>query len=134
VPDDDVEARFTRLEHEVAELREQVALTRSDAAAARVLAAGADRDVSEVRAELRAHTQGLNALRETQLEQSRALGEQRQEINGLRHEMREGFTSQGQRIDELEREMRGGFATMATGMAQITALLTDIRGPEHDGN
>ncbi len=68
---------------------------------------------ARVRAELRAHTQGLNALRETQLEQSRALGEQRQEINGLRHEMREGFTSQGRRIDELEREMRGGFATMA---------------------
>jgi len=127
VPDDDVEARITRLEHEVAELREQVALTRSDAAAARVLAAGADRDVSEVRAELRAHTQGLNALRETQLEQG-------QEINELRHEMREGFTSQGRRIDALEREMRGGFATMATGMAQITALLTDIRGPERDGN
>ena len=127
MPDDDVEARFTRLEHEVAELREQVALTRSDAAAARVLAAGADRDVSEVRAELRAHTQGLNALRETQLEQG-------QEINELRHEMREGFTSQGRRIDALEREMRGGFATMATGMAQITALLTDIRGPERDGN
>ena len=127
MPDDDVEARFTRLEHEVAELREQVALTRSDAAAARVLAAGADRDVSEVRAELRAHTQGLNALRETQLEQG-------QEINELRHEMREGFTSQGRRIDALEREMRGGFATMATGMAQITALLTDIRGPQRDGN
>ena len=127
MPDDDVEARFTRLEHEVAELREQVALTRSDAAAARVLAAGADRDVSEVRAELRAHTQGLNALRETQLEQG-------QEINGLRQEMREGFTLQSRRIDELEREMRGGFATMATGMAQITALLTEIRGPERDGN
>ncbi len=127
MPDDDVEARITRLEHEVAELREQVALTRSDAAAARVLAAGADRDVSEVRAELRAHTQGLNALRETQLEQG-------QEINELRHEMREGFTSQGRRIDALEREMRGGFATMATGMAQITALLTDIRGPQRDGN
>ena len=127
MPDDDVEARFTRLEHEVAELREQVALTRSDAAAARVLAAGADRDVSEVRAELRAHTQGLNALRETQLEQG-------QEINGLRQEMREGFTLQSRRIDELEREMRGGFATMATGMAQITALLTDIRGPQRDGN
>ena len=87
-----------------------------------------DDDVeARVRAELRAHTQGLNALRETQLEQSRASDE-------LRHEMREGFTSQGRRIDALEREMRGGFATMATGMAQITALLTDIRGPERDGN
>ncbi|MGH3802980.1 MAG: hypothetical protein ACRDTD_23180 [Pseudonocardiaceae bacterium] len=40
---------------------------------------------------------------------------------------------QGRRIDELEQEMRGGFATMATGMAQITALLTEIRGSERDG-
>ena len=48
------------LEREVARLREQVALTASDAAAARVLAAGADHDVAEVRAELRAHTQALN--------------------------------------------------------------------------
>ncbi len=61
--DDDLEARLTSLEREVARLREQVALTSTDAAAARVLAAGADRDVSEVRAELRAHTQSLNALR-----------------------------------------------------------------------
>ncbi len=52
----------------------------------RVLAAGADRDVSEIRAELRAHTQGLNALRETQLEQGR-------EITSLRQEMREGFVT-----------------------------------------
>ncbi|HET9253680.1 MAG TPA: hypothetical protein VFO16_00580 [Pseudonocardiaceae bacterium] len=113
MPDDAAEARFTRLEHEVAELREQVALAKSDAAAARVLASGADRDVSEVRAELRAHTQGLNALRETQLEHGRAIGELRQEMSELRQEMR----AQSQ-------EMRNGFSTMATGMAQITALLT----------
>ncbi len=54
MPDDEVELRLGRLEHEVVELREQLALTRSDASAARVLAAGADHDVSEVRAELRA--------------------------------------------------------------------------------
>ena len=108
MPDDEIEARFTSLEQEVARLREQVAHTsseaaaaRADAAAARVLAAGADRDVSEVRAELHAHTQALNALRETQLEQGR--------------EMREGFTK------------------VAVGMAQITTLLTDINRSEHDG-
>jgi chromosome segregation ATPase len=115
MPDDDAEARFARLEHDVAELREQVALAKSDAAAARVLAAGADRDVSEVRAELRAHTQSLNALWETQLEQGRTLGGLRQEMDGLHH------------------EMRNGFDTMATGMAQITALLTETRKSESDG-
>ncbi|MGH3888796.1 MAG: hypothetical protein ACRDSZ_19930 [Pseudonocardiaceae bacterium] len=115
-PDDDFETRLAVLEREVARLREHVALTSSDAAAARVLASGADRDVSEVRAELRAHTQGLNALRETQLEQG-------QKINKLDREMREGFA-----------EMREGFSTVATGMAQITALLTNIAGPERDGS
>jgi predicted nucleic acid-binding Zn-ribbon protein len=126
VPDDDVEARVTSLEQKVARLREQIALTssdaaaaRADAAAARVLAAGADRDISEVRTELRAHTQALNALREIQVEQGQ--------------EMRESFASQERRIGELEREMQGGFATMATGMAQITTLLTEIRGLEGDG-
>ncbi|CAN5407108.1 hypothetical protein BH23ACT9_BH23ACT9_31400 [soil metagenome] len=54
-------------------VRQQLASTSIDAQAARTLAGGADRDVSEVRAELRAHTQVLNALRETQVEQGRVL-------------------------------------------------------------
>ncbi|MGH3763633.1 MAG: hypothetical protein ACRDS0_24475 [Pseudonocardiaceae bacterium] len=103
-PADDIETRLATVERDVAELREQLALTSSDASAARTLAAGADHDVAEVRAELRAHTQALNALRETQLEQGR--------------EMREGFAEQ-------DRRMREGFSTFATGMAQITALLTN---------
>ena len=59
---DSFETQLASLEREVAQLREQVALSSANAEAARVLAAGADRDVAEVRA----HTQALNALRETQ--------------------------------------------------------------------
>ncbi|MGH3912350.1 MAG: hypothetical protein ACRDTC_02900 [Pseudonocardiaceae bacterium] len=106
--DDDLATRVAVLEREFARLRERVDLASSDAAtaradagASRMLAAGADHDVSEVRAELRAHTQSLNALRETQLEQA--------------HEMREGF------------------AKLATGLAQITALLTNLGGSEDTG-
>ncbi|MGH3933114.1 MAG: hypothetical protein ACRDTF_24425 [Pseudonocardiaceae bacterium] len=123
---DDFETRLATVERETTRLRDQAARASSDAAAAqadaaaaradagvaRMLAAGADHDVSEVRAELRSHTQALNALRETQVEQG-------QEIAGLRTEMREGFA-------RVDREMRQGFATMATGMAQITALLTNL--------
>jgi hypothetical protein len=109
---DDIETRLAIVERDVTQLREQLALTISDAGAARMLAAGADHDVSEVRAELRAHTQALNALRETQLEQGRKIDEQ------------------SQKIDEQGREMREGFATLATGMAQITALLTNLGGTE----
>lgn len=100
MPNDDVDARLTSLEHEVARLREE-------AAAARALAAMADRDVSEIRTELRGHNQVLNALRETQLEQGRKIDEQ------------------GWKIDE-------GFAKVAIGMAQITALLTEVIGSERD--
>ncbi|MGH3710642.1 MAG: hypothetical protein ACRDRQ_21615 [Pseudonocardiaceae bacterium] len=96
--DSDLETRVDILEREVAQLREQTALSSSDAAAARVLAAGADHDVSEVRAELRAHTKALNALRETQLEQGAA-------------------------ITNLDQKMSAGFAALNTGMAQIVALL-----------
>ncbi|MGH3978194.1 MAG: hypothetical protein ACRDRZ_04205 [Pseudonocardiaceae bacterium] len=129
MPDsDDIETRVAILEAEVARLREQAALTSSDAAAARMLAAGADHDVSEVRAELRAHTQGLNALRETQLEQGRAIAEQGRAIVSLRQDVAE----QGQAIAGLDRKMTEGFAMLNTGMVQITALLTGIAGSEQD--
>ncbi|MFD9890964.1 hypothetical protein ACFWY9_16585 [Amycolatopsis sp. NPDC059027] len=88
--DDELTQRVARLERLVAELSERSA----DGAAARVLAAGADRDVAEVRAELRAHTGALNALREDQID--------------LREEMRRGFatvnSSLGQIIQLLDRE------------------------------
>jgi hypothetical protein len=56
------------LERRVAAVEVEVVLARQEAAAARALAAGADRDVADYRAEMRAHTRGLVALRETQLE------------------------------------------------------------------
>jgi chromosome segregation ATPase len=131
--DSNLENRMGILEREVARLREQAVLTSSDATAARVLAAGADHDVSEVRSELRAHTRALNALRETQLEQGQAitsirqeLTEQgqaitsiRQDVDGLQQELAE----QGRAIVSLDQKMSAGFATLNTGMAQIAALL-----------
>ncbi|RZU46519.1 hypothetical protein EV385_6593 [Krasilnikovia cinnamomea] len=56
------------LEQRVAAVEAELAIVRQEAAAARALAAGADRDVAEYRAELRGHTRLLSALRETQLE------------------------------------------------------------------
>jgi len=150
VPNDDLESRFTKLEHEVDRLREEVA-------SARALAALADRDVAELRAEMRGYRQVLNALRETQLEQGQQIDglrqemrqqidglrqemrqeidglrqEMRQEIDGLRQEMRQEIDGLRQQIDGLRQEMREGFAMQATGMAQITALLTKVAGSEH---
>ncbi len=105
VPDspDDIETRVTILEREVVRLRDQVALTSSEAAAARVLAAGADHDVSEVRAELRAHTQALNALRETQLEQGRAIAGLDQRVAGLERKV----AGLDQRVTSLDQKIAG---------------------------
>lgn len=55
------------LEQRVAAMEAELAIVRQEAAA-RALAAGADRDVADYRSELRAHTRTLGALRETQLE------------------------------------------------------------------
>jgi chromosome segregation ATPase len=117
--DNDIENRVGILEREVARLREQAALTSSDAAAARVLAAGADHDVSEVRSELRAHTRALNALRETQLEQGQVLAAQGEAMTSILQEL----ADHGRAIVSLDQKMSAGFATLHTGMAKITALL-----------
>jgi chromosome segregation ATPase len=103
---EDLETRMATLEHEVARLRDEVHHSRTDAAAARVLAGGADRDIAAFGTKLEAHTKTLNALRETQLEQS-------QRLDRLEH-----------KVDHLEHEMRQGFATLSAGMAQIIELLT----------
>lgn len=109
---DDLESRLTAVEREVALLREQQAFTASDVAAARTLAAGADRDVSEVRAELRAHTSTLNALRETQVDFSLQLRNFGQRLDA--HSER--LDAHGHRIDD-------GFQTVTAGLAHIVDLL-----------
>lgn len=95
---DNIPERVTRLEYEVAEARK-------DTAAARILAGGADRDVSELRATLNGHTRVLNAIGETQREHGVRL-------NHLERKVDDGFT-----------EMRDGFTKLNLGQAQITALL-----------
>lgn len=110
-------------------------LVRADAAAARMLAGGADRDVSAFAAKLDAHMRALNALRETQLEQGAAIGILGQRVDGLTQRV-DGLTQRvdglTQRVDGLEHEMRKGFAMTATGMARITELLEGITGSQPD--
>jgi hypothetical protein len=96
-----------------------VEISRADAAAARVLAGGADRDVSDVKTLLRAHTQTLNALRETQLEQQ-------DEIRALRSEQQD-------EIGALRSEMQRGFGMLHTGMAQLLAALPDQNNKDDQG-
>lgn len=97
------------METQVAELAEQVRTNKQDATAARVLAGGADRDVTEIRAEIRdfrqATTSSFNAMRD--------------DLRDLRRDTADGFT-----------EMRGKLAAAAAGRQQIVALLNRVLGEQ----
>lgn len=94
------------------DLADQVGAVAQDAAAARVLAGAADRDVSEFRSEIRefrqATTASFNALRQDFVDL-------RQDFVDLRTHVDQGFT-----------EIRGKFDIMAAGQQQIVDLLQTI--------
>jgi len=89
-------------------------------AAARVLAGGADRDVSAFGTKLDAHTKTLNALRQTQLEHSTQLREHGERLTALEQKVDDGFT-----------EVRGKLDATAAGLDHITGLLTTLINQQH---
>jgi methyl-accepting chemotaxis protein len=118
----DLEARVAALESRVEALTDRVQRSERDAAAARVLAGGADRDVEQIRGEIRdfkqATTASFNAMRE--------------DITDLRSEMHNGFVEMRNGFAEVDRgfiEIRGRLDATAAGIEQIARLLE--RG---DGN
>ncbi|GAA5111990.1 hypothetical protein [Pseudonocardia adelaidensis] len=124
---DELEARVSRLEGEVARLKDGVSVSRADAAAARVLAGGADRDVSEMKTLLRAHTQTLNALRETQIEQGRkltALDAKAVQMDVKFVQMDAKFNQMDGKVDQMDAKVDQALGMLSTGMAQIVALLS----------
>jgi hypothetical protein len=102
----DLEARGAALEDAVQALAGRLRASEQDAAA-RVLAGGADRDVTEFRTEIRdfrdQNTRVLNAMRE--------------DLGDLRGKVDTGFT-----------EIRGTLDAAAAGQQQIVGLLTRLLG------
>ncbi|NVN52727.1 hypothetical protein [Mycolicibacterium hippocampi] len=107
----DLEPRVEALENQVRDLSGRVRRTEQDAAAARVLAGAADRDVGELRGEIRdfrsATTAGFNAMR--------------QDFVDLREHVDRGFT-----------EMRGRFDGTAAGLEQVAQLLDAVLKDRHN--
>lgn len=99
------------MEARLGELAERVQQSQQDAAAARVLAGGADRDVEQIRGEIRdfrqATTSSFNAMRD--------------DLTDLRTEVRQGFA-----------EVRGTLDGTAAGIEQITGLLHTLIGQRDD--
>ncbi|MEV6846437.1 hypothetical protein [Actinoplanes sp. NPDC051411] len=100
------------LEQRVSAVEAEVGVAREEAAAARALASGADRDVADLRAELRGHGRVLTALRETQLE--------------MQHEFRETTTRH-------YAEHKADVAEMKAGMVQIVRMLESLGGENRGG-
>ncbi|WP_244211290.1 hypothetical protein [Amycolatopsis kentuckyensis] len=96
-------ARLEDLEARVTALEEQTRQSRQDAAAARILAGAADRDVSDFKQTLNGHTQVLNSLRETQIEQGRDISGLKTEVIDLTTEVRSGFTKINVNLEQMSR-------------------------------
>ena len=115
----DLEPRVEALENQGRDLTAKVQVTQQDAAAARVLAGAADRDVSEIRGELRdfrsATTASFNALRQDFVDL-------RQDFTDLREHVDRKF----EQVDQGFMEMRGRFDAAAAGQQQIVDMLTTM--------
>ena len=96
---EDRDEPITALEADVAALRSRLGRAEQDAAAARILAGGADRDVSDLRGEFREFRDQNNRV-----------------LSAMRADLTDGFT-------EMRAEMRKGFATAAMGQQRIVNLL-----------
>ncbi|MFM9036014.1 MAG: hypothetical protein ACKOQ4_17325 [Mycobacterium sp.] len=109
---DDLEGRVTSLESAVSDIDRRLRSTQQEAAAARVLAGAADRDVAELRAEIRDFRQAtvgsFNSLRE--------------DFVDLRARVESGFDQ----VDRGFAEMRGKFDATATGQQRIVELIETL--------
>jgi metal-dependent HD superfamily phosphatase/phosphodiesterase len=109
---EELEARVSALESHVHDLAERVRRSEHDATAARVLAGGVDRDVSEIRAEIR---------------------DFRDQNNRVLNAMRSDLTDLTERLDVLTEHTEGGFAQVrgaldatAAGQSHIVELLDQL--------
>ncbi|MFB1295238.1 hypothetical protein ACAG24_006980 [Mycobacterium sp. pW049] len=102
---DDLEPRVEALEEQVRDLTARVRATEHDAAAARVLAGGADRDVGEIRGELRDFRQAT----------ATSFNATRQDFVDLRDQLDRGFA-----------EIRGKLDAAAAGQQQIVDLIYTV--------
>ena len=134
-----LESRVTALEHQVRDLSGRMQASEQDAAAARVLAGAADRDVGALSGELRdfrADTAAnFAALRSSTTASFNAL---REDFVDLRSHLDEGFAKVDQefakvnqefaKVDRGFTEVRGMLDATAAGQQQIVDLLQSFTG------
>ena len=125
-----LEQRVTVLESQMRELTDRVRTSEQDAAAARVLAGAADRDVTQFMGELRdfrrATTSSFNALREKMNERFAQVHEEMNERFAHVDERFSRVEEHFGRIDDGFIEMRGKLDGAAAGQQRIVELLEGL--------
>ena len=130
---EDFEERLNAVEKQVRDLDERVRANTQDAAAARILAGAADRDVSEFAVELRATRADVRATKADVRDVRAEMTDFRRATTGSLNALREDFTDLGRRFDQrfeaVDRgfmELRGKLDAAAAGQQQIVGLLQTI--------
>jgi chromosome segregation ATPase len=108
--DGEIERRVDALEAETAAMRDRILRMERHNADTRILAAGADREVSTVRDTLRGQQRSIQALH-----------------TDVR-ELQSGLGRVETRLDSLESHMRTGFAMTAAGFAALGDRLDRLAG------
>ncbi len=122
---EDFDSRLTAVESDVA-------AARSEEAAARTLASAAHEDVAEVKTALNAHFRVLNALRETQVDHGQRLDRLEARFDVLEAKVDQGFAQVDRNFAQVDRnfaEVERQFSIVHVGIAQITAMLTNLTDP-----
>ncbi len=125
---DELEPRVSALEAEVRGINRRLTSAEQDAAAARVLAGAADRDVTEMQAEIRdfrrATAASFTAMRQDFVDLRQDFVDLRQDFVDLRDRVGAGFD----KVDQGFLEMRGKLDGAAAGQQRIVQLIEGLAG------
>jgi chromosome segregation ATPase len=125
-----LEERVAALETQVHQLDERVRASEQDAAAARVLAGAADRDVTEFQSELRDFRQAtiasFNALREDMNDRFNRVDQRFSQVDERFSQVAQEFA----RVDDGFIEIRGKLDAAAAGQQHIVGLLEGLTGDQ----
>jgi predicted nucleic acid-binding Zn-ribbon protein len=151
---DDLEPRVEALEGEVEQLRDRVRRSEQDAAAARVLAGGADRDVADLGGEVREFRAEFRDFKSEMLDFKSEMYDFRSEMldfksemydfrsemydfrtqnNRVLNAMREDMTDLRTHVDRGFAEVRGRLDGAAAGQQQIVRMLDTLIAREDPG-
>lgn len=130
---DDVEPRVEALEGEVERLKDRMRRGEQDAAAARILAGGADRDVADLGGEVREFRAEFRDFKSEMYEFKSEMYDFRTQNNRVINAFREDVNERFAQVDRNFAEMRGRFDATAAGQQQIVRMLDMLIARDEPG-